>query len=51
MAKARGPLVGVAHAPRRVEMDRGTAMPAVVLDVYKGGKDLIPGGTLSTPGA
>ncbi len=34
MAKAKGPLVGVAHAPRRVEMDRGTAMPAVVLDVY-----------------
>jgi len=24
-------------------MDRGTAMPAVVLDVYKCGKDLIPG--------
>ncbi len=24
-------------------MDRGTAMLAVVLDVYEGGKDLIPG--------
>jgi hypothetical protein len=28
---------------RRVEMDRGAAMLAVVLDVYEGGKDLIPG--------
>ena len=27
-------------------MDRGTAMLAVVLDVYEGGKDLIPGWTL-----
>jgi len=24
-------------------MDRGTAMLAVVLDVYEGGKDLVPG--------
>jgi len=31
---------------RRVEMDRGAAMLAVVLDVYEGGKDLIPGWTL-----
>ena len=29
-----------------MEMDRGTAMLAVVLDVYEGGKDLIPGWTL-----
>jgi len=28
---------------RRVEMDRGAAMLAVVLEVYEGGKDLIPG--------
>src|SRR2546428_10243338 len=28
---------------RRLGMDRGTAMLAVVLDVYEGGKDLIPG--------
>src|SRR5436309_16115540 len=27
-------------------MDRGAAMLAVVLDVYEGGKDLIPGWTL-----
>jgi hypothetical protein len=26
-----------------VEMDRGTAMLSVVLDIYEGGKDLIPG--------
>jgi hypothetical protein len=26
-----------------VEVDRGAAMLAVVLDVYEGGKDLIPG--------
>jgi len=32
---------------RRVEMDRGAAMLAVVLDVYEGGKDLIPGWKLS----
>jgi hypothetical protein len=29
-----------------VDVDRGTAMLAVVLDVYEGGKDLIPGWTL-----
>jgi len=29
-----------------VEMDRGSAMLAVVLEVYEGGKDLIPGWTL-----
>ena len=34
--------VGVEET-RRVEMDRGAAMLAVVLDVYEGGKDLIPG--------
>src|SRR5438094_6303100 len=28
---------------RRLGMDRGAAMLAVVLDVYEGGKDLIPG--------
>jgi len=28
---------------RRGEVDRGAAMLAVVLDVYEGGKDLIPG--------
>jgi hypothetical protein len=28
---------------RRVEMERGAAMLAIVLDVYEGGKDLIPG--------
>lgn len=28
---------------RKVEVDRGAAMLAVVLDVYEGGKDLIPG--------
>ncbi len=27
-------------------MDRGSAMLAVVLEVYEGGKDLIPGWTL-----
>jgi hypothetical protein len=27
-------------------MDRGAAMLAVVLEVYEGGKDLIPGWTL-----
>jgi len=30
----------------RVEMDRGSAMLAVILEVYEGGKDLIPGWTL-----
>src|SRR4030095_339689 len=28
---------------QEAEMDRGTAMLAVVLDIYEGGKDLIPG--------
>jgi hypothetical protein len=29
-----------------MQVDRGAAMLAVVLDVYEGGKDLIPGWTL-----
>lgn len=28
---------------QEAEMDRGTAMLAVVMDIYEGGKDLIPG--------